>query len=65
MERCRDYVGLACVDGSCPMASIDEYEAYCSPIIDSCEECGLYKGCKDCAIANTEHCKRSDADEIP
>lgn len=58
MERCPDYVGLACVDGSCPMITRDEYGDYRRPIVESCEECYLYKGCEDCAFEDTEHCDR-------
>lgn len=55
---CSSYVGLACVDGSCPIARANDYEVYCQPSIKSCDECWMYKGCKDCAIANTEYCKK-------
>ena len=48
-QRCRSYVGIACVDGSCPPADRDESGGYCKPIIESCAECGLSEGCADCA----------------
>lgn len=25
----------------------------------TCEECGYYKGCEDCALAGTEHCNKA------
>ena len=52
-KRCLNYVGLACVDGSCPMALQYEY-----PIMEpvDCENCWHYKGCSDCALAGTEYC---------
>ena len=56
-KRCVNYVGLACVDGSCPMIDRDEGGGYIRPIIESCEECGLYKGCADCALADTDLCE--------
>ncbi len=56
MERCPGYVGLACVDGNCPMIDMDEEGGYVRPIVQSCAECGLYKGCADCAVKDTEHC---------
>lgn len=56
--RCGSYVGVTCVNGSCPNALADEYPEYgyehCT-----CEECGYYKGCEDCALAGTPHCERS------
>lgn len=58
-QRCRSYVGIACVDGSCPKSDRDESGGYCKPIIESCDECGLYEGCADCALAQTEHCDRA------
>lgn len=32
MERCKCYVGVACVDGSCPIANRDKYEEYDIPV---------------------------------
>ncbi len=55
-KRCRDYVGIACVDGSCPVANREEYEERCYPTIKRCGECWLYKGCEDCALCGTEYC---------
>ena len=52
MERCADYVGLACVDGSCPKANADEYAERGYDVVHDCDECGHYKGCKDCAISD-------------
>ena len=52
MATCPDYVGLACVDGSCPVACAD----YVAPGIDYCAECYFYEGCTDCALADTEYC---------
>lgn len=58
--RCRGYVGVACVDGTCPMALSEEYEERCMPLIVSCKECFYYKGCEDCALDGTEHCVKTD-----
>ena len=53
--RCVNYVGATCVNGSCPNALANEYQEYgyehCT-----CEECGYYKGCNDCALYGTEMC---------
>ena len=52
-SRCKDCVGVTCVNGGCPNAMADEYPEYgyehCT-----CGECGYYKGCEDCALAGTE-----------
>jgi hypothetical protein len=57
-SRCKEYVGVTCVNGGCPNAMADEYPEYgyehCT-----CEECGYYKGCEDCALAGTEHCNKA------
>ena len=57
MERCPDYVGVACVDGSCPMIDRDDQWGYVRPILKSCEECYLYRGCVDC-IFELYDCER-------
>ena len=44
MGRCRDYVGVACVDGTCPMANRAEYEERCMDVVNNCRECWMYKG---------------------
>lgn len=59
MKQCKSYVGLACVDGSCPTANRKEYEERCIPVIGSCKDCWLYKGCEDCALHGTEHCEEA------
>ena len=55
-KRCKNYVGVACVNGSCPMANREEYEEWGIPIVRECGQCYYYKGCEDCALAGTEHC---------
>ena len=56
MSRCPSYVGITCVNGSCPMALCDEFIEYGIPLVHNCDECGYYKGCDDCALSNTEYC---------
>ena len=51
-KRCVNYVGLSCVDGSCP-AALDEFHS----LKADCENCFYYQGCIDCALAGTEHCE--------
>lgn len=57
-KRCKAYVGVSCVDGSCPMANQEEYEERCIPTIRKCDECPYYEGCKDCALADTKYCPK-------
>ena len=54
--RCKSYVGLACVDGTCPVANFDEYQERCIPVVWSCDDCSRYKGCDDCALFDTDCC---------
>lgn len=56
MRRCTDYVGVACVNGSCPIANMEEYAERGMDVITNCNECSFYKGCDDCAMAGTEYC---------
>lgn len=56
MEICKQYVGLACIDGSCPIANADEYAERCMDVVRKCEDCHYYNGCEDCALHNTEYC---------
>lgn len=58
MRRCGDYVGVACVDGTCPKANMDEYSIKDMDVITNCDECYFYKGCEDCALNGTEYCEK-------
>lgn len=55
---CPDYVGVACIDGSCPIANQEEFAEHCMPVIRSCSDCGYYEGCADCAMA--DDCDRKE-----
>lgn len=57
-EYCPDYVGVACIDGSCPIANQEEFAERCMPVIRSCSDCGYYEGCADCAMA--DDCDRKE-----
>ena len=57
-EYCTDYVGVACIDGSCPIANQEEFAERCMPVIRSCSDCGYYEGCADCAMA--DDCDRKE-----
>ena len=58
--QCNKYVGVACVDGTCPIANREEYEERCIPVIKSCKGCFYYRGCEDCALNGTEYCKKEE-----
>lgn len=47
-EKCPDYCGAACVDGSCPMALAREYPEYYDDPVRNCFECSFNMGCEDC-----------------
>lgn len=38
-KRCRDYVGVACVNGRCPAAIREKYEEECIPVVIRCHNC--------------------------
>lgn len=57
--KCKRYLGVACIDGTCPMALSEEYEERCMDVIKSCEECHKYRGCEDCAWDGTEQCVKA------
>ena len=65
MSRCKEYCGVSCIDGSCPVANIDEYIERDYPVIRDCSECHYYKGCEDCYFAGRRkddqlRCERED-----
>ena len=53
MNKCPDYVGVTCINGSCPLALYEVNPDYFD-IKPSCKDCGFYKGCKDCAFADVD-----------
>ena len=53
---CGQYVGVACVNGSCPIANADTYAEYGMDVIRRCEDCWMRKGCEDCALYGTDYC---------
>ena len=59
-KRCKEYVGISCVDGSCPVANAAEYEERCMDVIKNCDDCPYYYGCVDCALATTEYCESNN-----
>lgn len=59
MERCVNYCGITCVNGYCPIALADKYPEY-EREYSSCDNCGYYKGCQDCAFRNTGMCTPMD-----
>lgn len=57
--RCKSYTGLACVDGTCPIANQEKHEEYAMPVKYNCNECFYYKGCEDCYFQGTEECEKA------
>lgn len=53
MERCINYCGLRCIDGTCPNALAREYPEYDFKFI-TCHECYTYRGCNDCYFYGRE-----------
>lgn len=53
---CGSYVGVSCVDGSCPIALADEYAVCGMDVVRECRDCWFNKGCEDCALRGTEYC---------
>ena len=62
MKQCEEYVGVACVDGSCPIANRDEYVERGYDVVTDCNECSFYEGCEDCALSGTEYCIKTERD---
>ena len=60
MKQCKNYCGLACVDGTCPVANQEEYQERCIPVIWNCNDCHMYKGCEDCYFNGTEYCRKEE-----
>lgn len=58
MRVCSSYCGIACVDGSCPIANTEEYVENGMDVATKCEECVYNKGCEDCCFKNTEVCTK-------
>ena len=59
-RRCKGYCGVACVDGSCPIANFEEYADYDCIVVHNCNECHLYEGCDDCAFNGTTMCVKAE-----
>ena len=56
IEYCKSYVGVSCVDGSCPMANTEGFMERGCGIVNNCSECGYYHGCEDCAFNGVSEC---------
>ena len=63
IKHCKNYVGVSCVDGSCPIANAEEREEReerCMDVIRKCKDCWMYKGCEDCGLNGTEYCEETE-----
>lgn len=56
---CSQFCTVNCVDGSCPIALIDEYAERGMDVIYSCNECIYHTSCDDCDWQNTEMCSEN------
>lgn len=54
--RCRNYCGVSCVNGTCPIANRDEYIERDIPVVWDCDYCHYYEGCKDCYFFENPEC---------
>lgn len=64
LKRCQDYCGVACVDGSCPIANREEYAERGYDVVDSCDECHHYRGCDDCCFeGDVKYCHKGGSNE--
>ena len=59
-KTCPGYVGVSCVDGSCPKARLEDYEERGMNVPKSCKDCWYNFGCEDCAFDGTQYCERED-----
>lgn len=59
-RTCPNYLGVACIDSSCPIANADEYAERGYPVVHSCDECHYVEGCTDCYWADREDLRTQD-----
>ena len=50
------FVGVACIDGSCPIANSVEYLERGISLVRRCEDCHFYTGCAHCVFLDTDDC---------
>ena len=61
--RCPNYCGITCINGYCPNVLAREYPEYGYKYC-FCDECGFYKGCKDCYFVDEpEYCSETDKEK--
>lgn len=53
-KPCFGYCGISCVDGSCPIANMEEYQERCIPVVWNCSQCHYCRFCEDCAFLGME-----------
>jgi hypothetical protein len=46
IKYCDKYVGVRCVDGTCPITLANEYPEIYGYDMCTCEDCYAYKGCE-------------------
>ena len=50
------WVGLRCIDGSCPVANREEYEERGYDVVRSCADCPEERKCEICYFEGTPDC---------
>lgn len=54
IKYCDKYVGVRCVDGTCPITLANEYPEIYGNDKCTCEDCYAYKGCEDCMFMSDD-----------
>lgn len=54
IKYCDKYVGVRCVDGTCPIILANEYPEIYGYDKCTCEDCYAYKGCEDCMFMSDD-----------
>ena len=55
-KYCKKYVGVMCVNGTCPITLANEHPEIYGNDNFTCEDCYACKGCEDCMFMSDEGC---------
>lgn len=58
-DYCKEYIGKACINGSCPKLIVTE-ELGSKTEIENCGDCPAYQGCSDCEVAGSKYCPKKN-----
>lgn len=56
-NRCQNYLGVVCINGSCPIANMYEYIERGYDVVRNCDDCHYYGGCDDCYWYRDNQCR--------